>query len=340
MNVVIAIPLAHTWLWPHSCLARLFQFNPGDVDYHIVVVDNSWEWATAGYHISDIWKGKEFDVVTNDRHSHWHGTALDYVVEHYDAEWLFAMETDVLALRDGWLQWYIDKAPANHDVFAIGHWHGEQFINPSATLYNMPMLKRAMAEFRSNKDPNMYWGPNFERSDNILAHYDKFLEDVGPFSEKRGWRPGTVVDPAPTGQLRGPGWYEPGQQVYHWAEMNGFRSIVLPCSHVCDPERSIPVGTFYGTDPYYIVHTWGGTRALDILKHPVSDPTVNNNMGFWLEREAEVFRTVVPTDIQDKVIDKFNEVGWYNRLMSDREKEASRLINGHYRRGGINLADR
>lgn len=347
MKVVIGIPLSHGHLWLASCLSRLNKFDPGVDNVKIVVVDNSWEWATAGLQMGVLpkpaWAG-DLIYAHNDRASCWHGTALDYVVEHHgdDADWLFAMETDVLTLQDGWLKYYMDVKGAVptgsvDTTFAVGHWHGEQFINPSATLYNMAALRDAFKEFRANKDPNMYWGENFEKSENIIPHYTRFLEDVGPFSEKRGWPPGSIILPAPTGQLRGPGWYEPGQQVYHWSRLKGMVSYVLPCNHVVDEQRMIPTGTFYGPEPYYLVHAWGGTRALDILKHPVSDPTVINHMGYWLMREAKVFQEVVPEEVQADVISIIKKHGWFNRAMTEREIGAVKTIEDHYRKGGIEI---
>jgi len=282
------------------------------------------------------------EVSQNDRYSKWHGTALDHVIENYDADYLFTMESDVLVLSDEWLTFFIDKMEKHYgskENFSVGHWHGEGFINPSATLYRMDLLKQALKDFRANKDPMMYWGPNFERSENILPHYDRFLEDVGPFSEKRGWPPGTnLKGPAPSGQMRGPGWYEPAQQLHHWAVEKGFDFLKVPCRHDIDPSRAIPVGTFYGEDPdYQIVHLWGGTRALDLLKHPVSDPTVINNMGFWLQREAEIWNQIVPSDMQEITKELMRNKGWYNRPMTEREEAAVKLVMGHYEKGGLIL---
>ncbi len=342
-KVTIAIPLAHTWLYQDICLSQIIKFDPGISNIKVVIVCNSYDWSPSYLNMVDLAAQDDLpfpiEVVMNDRNSKWHGTALDHVVEHYDSEYLFTMEPDVLVLSDDWLSWFIQQMEKDDNNFSVGHWHNEGFINPSATLYWMDALKQAMKEFKANRDPLMYWGQNFERSENILAHYDRFLDDVGPFSEKRGWPPGTKLKgPTPSGQMRGPGWYEPAQQLHHWAVEQGYTYVSVPCRHDIHPERTIPVGTFYGEDPeFYMVHLWGGTRALDLLKHPVSDPTVSNNMDFWLQREAQIWTQIVPKDRQEVTLGLMKEKGWFNRPMTDREEQAVRTIMGHYEKGGLKL---
>ena len=342
-KVIIAVPVAHTFLFQDICLSQLTKFDPGIANIKVVVVTNSHQWSDSYKNAVDLSMQDDLpfpiEVIQNDRASTWHGTALDCAVEHFDAEYLFTMEPDVLILSDDWLTWFIRKMESTTDCFSVGHWHAEGFINPSATLYRMDLLKEALLEFRANKDPMMYWGPNFERQENIIAHYDRFLDDVGPFSEKRGWPPGTrLKGPSPTGQMRGPGWYEPAQQLHHWAVEKGFSYAPVPCRHDVDPERQIPVGTFYGEDPdFYCVHVWGGTRSLDILKHPVSDPTVSNNAEFWLRREAALWKKVVPPERQEVTLRLMREGGWYNRPTTEREDAAVRTVLGYYEKEGVVL---
>ena len=355
-RVIIAIPVAHTFLFQDICLSQLVKFDPGIANIKVVVVTNSHQWSDS-YKNAVEWSMQDdlpfpIEVIPNDRASTWHGTALDCAVEHFDADYFFAMEPDVLILSDDWLSWFIRKMEETVDCFSVGHWHAEGFVNPSATLYRMDLLKEAFREFRANKDPMMYWGPNFERSENIIAHYDRFLDDVGPFSEKRGWPPGTrLKGPTPSGQLRGPGWYEPAQQLHHWAVEKGFSYVSVPCQHYIHPERKIPVGTYYRGDTntrpfkedlpegadFLMVHVWGGTRALDILKHPVSDPTVNNNAEFWLRREAALWKKVVPAERKQVTLRLMRESGWYNRPTTEREDAAVRTVLGYYEKEGLVL---
>lgn len=357
IQIVVAIPMSHTWFWPQTCLTKLFKYKTGLEDKAKVaffVVDNSWEWSPANKGIINITKfSSNVFWVRNTKNSKGHATALDFIVEKCRTtdlfitkpDYLFAMETDVLVNRDGWLKWYFDKIQKNVNpkrVYACGHWHAEQFINPSATLYNIEILLQAEEDFKKNKDPNMYWGKNFQNSESVIPHDARFMEDVGPFSEKRGWPPGTVLKTQPTGQLRRAGWYEPGQQLHHWAVEKGYNYIVVPCNHEVHSERMIPIGTSYGSDPYrpYIVHLWGGTRALDLLKRRVEDPTVLNNMEHWLKREATYWKSIVPLDIQKQTLELIKEYGWAKfENESEKEKErrekAIKIIQECYEKGGI-----
>ena len=140
MKIIIAIPVAHTYFFQDSCIAQLQKFDPGVRDVEIVIVSNAYDWSPSIKNMID-WAMEDglqipMEVAENDRASKWHGTALDYVVEYYDADYLFTMEPDVLVLQDNWLKWFVDQM--RPDVFSIGHWHGEGFINPSATLSRMP----------------------------------------------------------------------------------------------------------------------------------------------------------------------------------------------------------
>ena len=341
MKIIIAIPVAHTYFWQDSCISQLQKFDPGIRDVQIVIVSNAYDWSPSIRPVMD-WSMEDnlnipMEVVMNDRASMWHGTALDHVVEHYEADYLFTMEPDVLVLQDDWLKWFVDQMKDN--IFSIGHWHHEGFINPSATLYRMNTLKIMLEECRANKDSNMYWGPDFSRSENILPHYEYYLEDVGPFSEKRGFPPNTKLKgPSPSGQLKGPGWWEPAQQAHHIAIEKGYDYIPIPCRHDIIPERCIPSGTFYGEDHnFYLVHTWGGTRCYDILKHPVSDPTVLNNYQWWIEREVEIWNQIVPENRKEITKRFIKEKGFYNRPMNEREEQASNTILKIYKKAGIDL---
>lgn len=339
-KIIIVIPFSHTWFLAQTCLAKLKQFKTGIKYVEIVVVDSSYEWSPAinGIEKTSLFNNsmdKDILIFRNQRHSKYHATSLDYIIECFDADYLFTMETDVLICRDGWLKWYLDKMKKG--IYAVGHWHGEEFVNPSATLYDMSILKKAQKEFRANKDPNMYWGKNFKKSKPV----DKgFLDDVGAFSEVRGFKPDTVLKKQPTGQLRGPGWYEPGQQLYHWAVENGYGYEIVNTRHEVDEERQIPIGTFYTDrkiENSYLVHLWGGTRALDLLKHEISDPTVINNMEYWLRREGLYWKLVVPKDVQKNTIKLIKKYGWYTKQPSDREKKAVECIESIYRKVGINV---
>ena len=74
---------------------------------------------------------------------------------------------------------------------------------------------------------------------------------------------------------------------------------------------------------------------MDLLKHPVSDPTVNNNMSYWLEREAEIWCQIVPQERKERTIELLKRNGWFTRDMTEREMEAVKVIEECYRKGGV-----
>lgn len=363
-DIVVAIPHSHSWFWVQSCLASL-QRNPPRADGYnvkIVVVDNS-PWSPSIQGVTQTSIGDGAWVVQNTKSNKFHASALDCVVDlhtqGFPHDFLVALETDVLALRPDWLQWFVDQMKDTD--FAVGAWHHEQFINPSCTLYRSSVL-REMAEWckRREVQNELRWGPNFSKSQPITDRspekdYVDWYDDnigwiAGPFSEKRGWPEGTVLRKQPSGQSKGPGWYEPGQQLYHWAVERGYTAAICPTQTMA---RNIPLQTLYGKYDFPGVdnrqmeaaelfscgaktaHMWGGTRALDIIKHPVHDPAVVDNTPFWLAREARFWLDVVPPGVRARTIELIREHGWYNRDMTDRDRQAVEYVKQYYEAGGV-----
>ena len=154
--------------------------------------------------------------------------------------------------------------------------------------------------------------------------------------------------------MKGPGWYEPGQQLHHWAVEKGFTYTVCPSLTTFRDDR-LPLQSLYGAtmpDPQRqleavelfgnaeTAHLWGGTRALDILKHPVTCQFVKANTPGWLAREARFWREVVPADVQAQTLELIEEYGWHitgqgSDHISDRDREAAEFVRECYRAGGV-----
>lgn len=355
-KIVVVIPHSHTWFWTRTCLASLYVNPPVAKGYEVevIVVDNS-PWSPAS---------KGLDVITNYKTNKFHASALDCVVEMLDFDLLMALETDVLALRSTWLQWFVDQLRPTD--FAVGHWHHEQFINPSCTLYRGSVL-RDMAAWCLTEAPQdeLRWGENFSLTaplDNNLPLSENpaaVLQGLkswigGTFAEKRGWPEGTKLREAPSGQLKGPGWYEPGQQLHHFAVNVGHTYTVCP-TMTTKRDDHLPLQTLYGStmpDPNRqleaielfgnaeTAHMWGGTRALDILKHPVTCQFVQANTPMWLAREARFWRQVVPEAIQQQTLALIRKYGWHitgqgSDYVSDRDREAAEYVRSCYKEGGV-----
>lgn len=374
-KIVVAIPHSHTWLWTQTCIASLVR-NPLRADGYgveMVVVDNSpWSPAIKGVTCTNLaeysnYRTRKVEVIQNHKSNKFHASALDCVVEDYDFDLLMALETDVMALRPGWLQWFVDQMKDTD--YAVGMWHHEQFVNPSCTLYRGDVLRDMAAWCRGNKEPNLLrWGPLFGKSQPIherqperdyLDWYGEQIEWIaGPFAEKRGWPAGTVLKESPSGQNKGVSWYEPGQQLHHWAVNEGYTYTVCP-THTHERQQGMPVQTVYGdldkpwpnaelkTDTMALkggqtVHFWGGTRALDIIKHDVTCGFVKANTPYWLAREARLWKETVPADVQAQTLDLIRQYGFHytgqgNTVPggNERDRAAVEFVRQCYCAGGI-----
>lgn len=366
-RIIVAIPHSHSWFWTQTCVASLIRNPPYAPGYSvwIMVVDNSpWSPAIYGIRQTPLGRALGLHVVGNPKSNRFHASALDTVVERFDFDYLMAWETDVLALRPDWLEWFLNQMKPTD--YAVGAWHHEQFLNPSCTLYRGDVLRQMMNWCKTGAPQDeLRWGPDFsltapldsnlplnENPAAVLLNIKSWIS--GPFAEKRGWPAGTRLKEAPSGQLKGSGWYEPGQALHHWAVQEGYTYTVCPTlttkrsdglplqtmygSTMPDPERQLEAVELFGNA--YTAHLWGGTRALDILKHPVTCEFVKANTPMWLAREARFWKHVVPEDIQAQTIALIRKWGWHitgqgSDHVSDRDREAAEFVRQCYREGGV-----
>lgn len=387
-KVVVAIPHSHSWFWLQTCIASMVRNPPKAEDcfVSVVIVDNSpWSPAIKGITRTKLGEQTWLNVIDNHKNNKFHASALDCVVEKFHFDYLMALETDVLLLRPDWLQWFLDQMQPTD--YAVGMWHHEQFVNPSCTLYRGRVLHQMMGWCKSHPEPNLLrWGPLFGKSSELDNNIHLMGDDIeatraklrdwmaGPFAEKRGWPAGTELKERPSGQLKGPGWYEPGQQLHHWAVDNGYTYTVCP-SLTTNLTGNLPLQTLYGAtmpDPQrqleavemfgnaYAAHLWGGTRALDILKHPVTCDFVRTNIPMWLAREARFWKEVVPEDVQRETLELIRKYGFhssglgveswhkdspdegaenhqYTSSITDRDRNAADYVKWCYKQGGVEI---
>lgn len=369
-KIVVAIPHSHTWFWTQTCIASLVRNPPvaEDCEVEVVVINNSpWSPAIVGLYDTSILPKNtsmlKWSIIDNFKSNKFHASALDCIVETFNFDYLMAFETDVLALRPPWLQRFLDAHRSTD--YAVGHWHHEQFVNPSCTLYAGEVLRRMM-HWCKKRTPSdiLYWGEQFKLQQPISVrepardYKDWFNEQIdwiaGPFADKRGWAEGTVLKEAPSGQLKGPGWYEPGQMLHHWAVEAGYTYTVCP-TLTTKRDDGVPLQTFYGAsmpDPQRqlsaiemfgnaeTVHLWGGTRALDIIKHDVTCEFVKSNTPFWLAREAQFWLQTVPASIQAETLALIRKHGWHfkgqgTENVTDRDRTAAEYVRQCYEQGGV-----
>lgn len=367
-RIIVAIPFSHAWFWGQTCVASLMRHMPHAEGYsvRIVVVNNSpWSPAIKGISETRLGRLPGLHVVTNYKTNRFHASALDCIVERFSFDYLMALETDVVVARPDWLQWFLDQMKPTD--YAVGMWHHEQFVNPSCTLYRGDVLRDMNNWCKHHPDPNaLRWGPLFGKSAPLDANLHlsenpaeilNNLKDwiAGPFAEKRGWPAGTELKEQPSGQMKGSGWYEPGQQLHHWAVQQGHTYTVCQSMTTNREGDNLPLQSLYGTempDPQrqlearelfgncYAAHLWGGTRALDILKHEVTCQFVKANTPMWLAREARYWKEAVPQDIQHQTLDLIKKYNWHitgqgSPVVSDRDREAAAFVRDCYKGGGV-----
>ncbi len=354
-KIVVAIPHSHSWFWTQTCVAQLKKYPPiaKDFSIDIVVVDNS-PWSPAIKGITQTSLGDGVSVFANSKPNKFHASALDWVVDNLSFDYLMAFETDVVPLHADWLQWFVDCIEKSRDYFAVGHWHHEQFVNPSCTIYRGDVLKEMNAWCKANTSDEQRWGENFSK---VMKLGPRDVEWVaGAFADKRGWPEGTVLDPAPSGQFKGFGWYEPGQMLHHWAVQHRYNYMECQTAHTM--VDGCPVHTIYGVDQTYAprrsldfneldnrgyaAHLWGGTRALDIIKHDVTDGFVKSHLEGWLTREARFWQQAVNPSIQEMTVELIKEHRWHTQgcgtpEVTQRDHNAADYVESIYRKAGIPL---
>ncbi len=322
-RVVVCIPMSHGWLWPQTCLSALKRYPPIARDCKIVVVNNAADWSPASKGITHTRLGEGISVIDNPAPypGKCHGTALDAVVKGYEFDYLFALETDTVVLRPNWLDWFMEQLAS--DCFAAGHWHIEQFINPACTLYRGSVLRDMLAWCQDNTTGIFRWGPNFEKASVCMDCHPINLQ--GPFNERRGWPAGTALRETPTGQCKGPGHYEPGQALYHWARNEGWNYRAVPTATAWKAlhwpfqtlygegqpfDREYELGELMKAGTAYACHFWLGTGGLNILKHPITAHD-RRFMEYGLAREARFWLQGVDADVREQTIALIRKHGWH-----------------------------
>lgn len=236
-----------------------------------------------------------YTFVRNEMANRFHGSALDCALRRMNTEYFFAMETDVRILREGWASWYLEHL--GEQGMAGFYWTEDDtrnYINPSASMYRTSALKEFDDERQVDESDDLWYIENGEWTSVSVSERNLgfFNWGNGAFADKRGF--GRTM-----GQDEGrhqPGWYEPGQMLFYWMqEYHG--AVGVP--HVHEYVRhGLAAGTWYGDskEEAYCRHYWGGTSAHNIDKHSTEGESINRWIGWWLEREHQVWCEVVPEE--------------------------------------------
>lgn len=177
-------------------------------------------------------------------------------------------------------------------------------INPSGTIYRKDMLLKYHKEVRDN-DENVFYHPKGNKH-GTDGGMDPTIKDVaGVFSETRGLK--NPTEQQKEAMLRGAAphvaWFEPGAYLYV-RSIGEYGAIHVPCDHIYTDYGGYraPEGTYYGgRNDCKFKHLWGGTRARDYLKHPVTDGFIKGCAPHWLKREDNIWKENVPENYHDIV---------------------------------------
>lgn len=351
-RIVVAITHSYTWFWTQACLAALKRtLAEGAADgfgVEIVVVDNSWENSPSIYGVTKTRLGEGVRVVEN-KVLHSHSVAIDIAFKSsWPMDYFVPIDSDCIVMRPSWLTEFLSRLRPTD--YGIGALHSELGVCCSFALYNAQAVKRMADASAANPDRHFRWGDGFALSEPIPDGHEEILK--GPFSDRRGWPPGTVLRERPAGLTRGPGWYEPGQMFHFWALEAGYTYSICPSRTIRDDARGIPLGTFYGVDPAlpmgynecrdacWAVHFWGGTRAQDMVNlqgGSLTDPAIISNIGFWLEREAGWWMNQVPADVRAETLNLIREYGWVRKVRPDARPDSLTRMKAWYKAGGVDL---
>jgi len=311
-KVAVALTHGHVAKWSQTSIYSIKSKkneNPFDI-----YVANSWPGHCSLKAITGTELGDGVTIIDCVRRKHSHAVGLDEILDlvHDKYEYLFTMETDCMAMKDGWLDWFLSFMRPEVGIAGF-YWdegRNHQNINASGTMYRMKMLWDYQQEVRANKDRVLYH-PSGDKSCDEPGQDSSIPDTVGVFSETRG-----IKNPTPEQRQyieRGvpqAAWFEPGQWLY--CRLQGeWQETRVPVEHIyiqaCG--HTLPEGTYYGTkaDPYFI-HWWGGTRAWDHLKHPVNDNFVKSCSPFWLDREHKLWESTVPKKYRGIVADIYKEL--------------------------------
>lgn len=301
MKVAIAMTHGHTAKWLQIVINSLKE-RKNQVENDIYVAC-SWPNHPSIKAITKNDLGDNVTLVECKKRLHSHATGLEDILDliaDKGYKYFFTMETDCRAMKDGWLDWYVNFLEQDQNAGIAGFfWHeGDHHfnINPSATLYRMDMLLKYHKEVYAN-DEDIFWHPRGNRMGTDAGMDPTIRNVVGVFAETRG-----IKEPTPAQEkviLAGvpqAAWFEPGAWLY--ARLQGeWGEVRVPCDHIYKQYKGgmAPEGTYYGgkADPQ-LIHYWAGTRCWDLLKHQVNDSFVRGCAPEWIIRENKIWLETVP----------------------------------------------
>ena len=300
----VVIPFAFTPRWGQIVISSLKKFA-NKKDFDILVMNNSPEHAAIKA-ITGTSIGDGVKVYTPEKHRmRAHGGSLDCAIGLVDTPYIFTLESDCTVEKNGWLDWYAGHIQDEYTAMVGWYWNtaGRYYINASATLYRTELLKRLWNECIRNKDDVICYGPKLTKR----MHHENTKtmiqnQEIGPFSDSRGFWNVDYPDPRPDQW-----WHEPGSWLYSRC-FNQYQCVKIPGEVVYNPKGVQPEFqyNYYGPskNEIYAKHHWAGTVSHNYDKHLITVQWEALASDWWINRELRMWEEWVPEDIRKDTIEK------------------------------------
>lgn len=240
---------------------------------------------------------------------------LDWSIDHIKTPWMFSAETDIRFMRDGWLDWYKSQMPDEHIAMIGWYWQVDpdlddtrHYISPSATLYNMEVLRILKAGVLANKQLVQSFGRKFRKRCSIERTGTGISKAIlegnwGPFCERRGfWN----MYPFPR-RVDEIFWHDTGSWLYYRAQCQ-WECVKIPGLWVKQQPNKCPEVkyTYIGEseENAYILHYWAGGVSHSFEVDDVVGGWAVDCLEWWLRREHRLWNEIVPEDIRAESIER------------------------------------
>jgi len=310
------IPYCHTPVWIQICVAAFKEFK-NDRDLEIMVIDNytygrgetikAITETALGEGVKVIPQGKQ---VTDGRYYTSHASAIDYAVQFIETPYMFATESDVTPVRDGWLDWYASFVQDEGTAMVGWYWPERHYINPSWTLLNMRILRMIAEEIRNNRETVFVKGEGYRERFN-QEHWKDLIEQgmFGPFSEMRGFTNGLDIPGGINHQVPAYG-HDTGSWLYYRLS-NQYECARVPGGTVLIPDWQAigaPPQDYQFVGPSeaeaYLKHHCAGTVSHNFEKQLIITEWEALCLEWWMKREYRLWEEIVPEFVRKESIAK------------------------------------
>lgn len=312
----VVIPYCHTPVWIQTCVAAFKAFK-NDRDAGILIVDNclyargesikAITETSLGEGVTVIPQGKQ---LPDGRYYTSHASGVDYAIEFVKTPYMFATESDVTPVRDGWLDWYASFIQDEATAMVGWYWPNRNYINPSWTLLNMRILRMIDKEIQNNKETILVKGEGYKERYK-QEHFREMIENglLGPFGEVRGFTNSPDIPGYVNKNVPGYG-HDTGSWLYYRL------SNQYECARVPGGEVPMPDYKELGAQPTkyqyvgpseeeaYILHHSAGTVSHNYEKHLVFTEWEILCLEWWLRREYRLWEEIVPEFVRKESISK------------------------------------